>query len=215
MGALRREGLDAVTVRKVAAELGTGPASLYVHVSRREELLRLMHDAVIATVPLPGLPGAPRGLACPADHPRDRRGARAAWGCDLIALNIGAVTYEVSVAAPRRAAAQTPCRRRWNTGTPASPSRSGCRSRPGPLPASRFEGGRVGRWSGRGAARPRRGGADRRPRTRPRRDGGLNRERWGAANVSRAGNANGPRKPVVSRGRSSVRASARRRGIRP
>ncbi|MET9961965.1 TetR/AcrR family transcriptional regulator [Streptomyces sp. NPDC006326] len=139
---LRREGLDAVTMRKVAAELDTGPASLYVYVSQREELLRLMHDAVIATVPLPELPADPPGdwrsrlAALVTDvvhalnaHPGigrvslgtipatpawlglfdrilglllaggvERR--RAAWGCDLIALYIGAVSYEVSVAAP-------------------------------------------------------------------------------------------------------------------
>lgn len=58
---LRREGFDAVTMRKVAAELDTGPASLYVYVAQREELLRLMLDAVVATVPLPALPAAPPG----------------------------------------------------------------------------------------------------------------------------------------------------------
>ncbi|MEU9178737.1 TetR/AcrR family transcriptional regulator [Streptomyces sp. NPDC048550] len=139
---LRREGLDAVTMRKVAAELDTGPASLYVYVAQRDELLRLMLDAVIATVPLPELPAAPPGdwrarlaglitdvVHALNTHPGigrvslgsipaspawldlfdrilglllaggvDRQ--RAAWGCDLIALHIGAVTYEVSVAHP-------------------------------------------------------------------------------------------------------------------
>ncbi|MEV0992849.1 TetR/AcrR family transcriptional regulator [Streptomyces sp. NPDC049949] len=139
---LRREGLDAVTMRKVAAELDTGPASLYVYVAQREELLRLMLDAVIATVPLPALPAPPPGdwrerlaglitdvVHALNAHPGigrvslgsiptgpawldlfdrilglllaggvDRQ--RAAWGCDLIALHIGAVTYEVAVARP-------------------------------------------------------------------------------------------------------------------
>ncbi|WP_327134122.1 TetR/AcrR family transcriptional regulator [Streptomyces sp. NBC_01343] len=139
---LRREGLDAVTMRKVAAELDTGPASLYVYVAQREELLRLMLDAVIATVPLPALPAPPPGdwrerlaglitdvVHALNAHPGigrvslgsiptgpawldlfdrilglllaggvDRQ--RAAWGCDLIALHIGAVTYEVAVAQP-------------------------------------------------------------------------------------------------------------------
>lgn len=49
---LREEGLAAVTMRRVAAELDTGPASLYVYVAHREDLLLLLHDAVIATVPL-------------------------------------------------------------------------------------------------------------------------------------------------------------------
>jgi AcrR family transcriptional regulator len=41
-----REGLDAVSMRRVAAELGTGAASLYRYVETREELLDLMTDAV-------------------------------------------------------------------------------------------------------------------------------------------------------------------------
>jgi AcrR family transcriptional regulator len=40
------EGLDAVTMRRVAAELGTGAASLYRYVETREDLLDLMTDAV-------------------------------------------------------------------------------------------------------------------------------------------------------------------------
>ena len=41
-----REGLDAVSMRRVAADLGTGAASLYRYVDNREELLDLMTDAV-------------------------------------------------------------------------------------------------------------------------------------------------------------------------
>jgi AcrR family transcriptional regulator len=39
------EGLDAVTMRRVAAELGTGAASLYRYIETREDLLDLMSDA--------------------------------------------------------------------------------------------------------------------------------------------------------------------------
>jgi AcrR family transcriptional regulator len=39
------EGLDAVSMRRVAAELGTGAASLYRYVETREDLLDLMTDA--------------------------------------------------------------------------------------------------------------------------------------------------------------------------
>jgi AcrR family transcriptional regulator len=39
------EGLDAVSMRRVAAELGTGAASLYRYVDTREDLLDLMTDA--------------------------------------------------------------------------------------------------------------------------------------------------------------------------
>jgi AcrR family transcriptional regulator len=41
-----REGLDAVTMRRVAAELGTGAGSLYRYVQNRDELLDLMADHV-------------------------------------------------------------------------------------------------------------------------------------------------------------------------
>jgi AcrR family transcriptional regulator len=40
-----REGLDPVSMRRVAAELGTGAASLYRYVDNREDLLDLMIDA--------------------------------------------------------------------------------------------------------------------------------------------------------------------------
>jgi AcrR family transcriptional regulator len=42
------EGLDAVSMRRVAAELGTGAASLYRYVLTREDLLDLMTDATAA-----------------------------------------------------------------------------------------------------------------------------------------------------------------------
>src|SRR5580698_5998597 len=47
----RTEGLDAVTMRRIAAELDTGAASLYVYVRNRDELLRAMMDSVAGTVP--------------------------------------------------------------------------------------------------------------------------------------------------------------------
>lgn len=40
------EGLDAVSMRKVAAELGCGTMSLYNYVPRKEDLHELMLDAV-------------------------------------------------------------------------------------------------------------------------------------------------------------------------
>jgi AcrR family transcriptional regulator len=43
-----REGLDAVSMRRVAADLGTGAASLYRYVETREDLLDLMIDATAA-----------------------------------------------------------------------------------------------------------------------------------------------------------------------
>ncbi|MHB1138524.1 MAG: TetR/AcrR family transcriptional regulator [Microthrixaceae bacterium] len=56
------EGLGALTVRRLADDLGTGSASLYRHVASRDELLVLMVDRVIGEVvlPPPDLPGRQR-----------------------------------------------------------------------------------------------------------------------------------------------------------
>jgi AcrR family transcriptional regulator len=54
LGVLRKEGIEGVTMRRVAAELDTGAASLYVYVSNREDLLNQMFDAVAAEIELPG-----------------------------------------------------------------------------------------------------------------------------------------------------------------
>jgi len=49
---LKSGGLEAVTMRRVAAALDTGAASLYVYVSGREGLLQAMLDRVTATIEL-------------------------------------------------------------------------------------------------------------------------------------------------------------------
>lgn len=49
---LERDGLDAVTMRRVATDLDTGPASLYVYVDGRDGLCRAMLDRIVGTVPL-------------------------------------------------------------------------------------------------------------------------------------------------------------------
>jgi AcrR family transcriptional regulator len=48
----RSEGLAAVTMRRVAAELDTGAASLYVYVRNRDELLIAMLDRATSTIAL-------------------------------------------------------------------------------------------------------------------------------------------------------------------
>jgi AcrR family transcriptional regulator len=47
---VEREGLDAVTMRRVADELGTGAASLYRHVASRDELLVVVADKLLEAV---------------------------------------------------------------------------------------------------------------------------------------------------------------------
>src|ERR1700677_3484733 len=49
---LKSDGLEAVTMRRVAAALDTGAASLYVYISGREGLLQAMLDRVTATIDL-------------------------------------------------------------------------------------------------------------------------------------------------------------------
>jgi AcrR family transcriptional regulator len=44
---IENEGLEAVTMRRVADNLGTGPASLYRHVAGRDELLVLLTDRLL------------------------------------------------------------------------------------------------------------------------------------------------------------------------
>src|SRR5580698_6553764 len=51
------EGLDAVSMGRVAAELGTAPMSLYRHVSAKDELLTLMVDAAWDEAPQDPVPG--------------------------------------------------------------------------------------------------------------------------------------------------------------
>jgi TetR/AcrR family tetracycline transcriptional repressor len=48
-----REGIEGLTVRRLADELGTGSASLYRHVASRRELLVLVADHVLGDVRFP------------------------------------------------------------------------------------------------------------------------------------------------------------------
>ncbi|EME52123.1 TetR/AcrR family transcriptional regulator C-terminal domain-containing protein [Amycolatopsis decaplanina] len=50
---LAAEGLEAVSMRRVAQALETGPASLYAHVANKEELHELMVDHVLDFGPFP------------------------------------------------------------------------------------------------------------------------------------------------------------------
>ncbi|MGY0234987.1 TetR/AcrR family transcriptional regulator [Longispora urticae] len=50
---LDAEGLDAVTMRRIADELDTGPASLYAHVANKDELYALLLDQAAGEMRLP------------------------------------------------------------------------------------------------------------------------------------------------------------------
>ena len=68
-------GLDAVSIRRVAAALQTRPMDLYHYFARKDELIDLMADEVIAAAVLDELPptGATRSPPSPAPC------ARCAW----------------------------------------------------------------------------------------------------------------------------------------
>jgi AcrR family transcriptional regulator len=51
------EGLEAVSIRRIARELGSGAMSLYHYFDSRDELLDLMSDRVAAEMVVPELPG--------------------------------------------------------------------------------------------------------------------------------------------------------------
>src|SRR4051812_49301493 len=53
---LDAEGLDAVSMRRVAQELQTGAASLYAHVANKKELLDLVFDRIVGEMQLPDAP---------------------------------------------------------------------------------------------------------------------------------------------------------------
>jgi AcrR family transcriptional regulator len=50
---LREEGLDRVTMRRIAAALDTGPASLYVYISSTEDLHAQILDALLGRLGVP------------------------------------------------------------------------------------------------------------------------------------------------------------------
>lgn len=47
------DGLDALSIRRIAARIGAGATSLYWHVRSKDDLVALMHDAVNAEMELP------------------------------------------------------------------------------------------------------------------------------------------------------------------
>jgi AcrR family transcriptional regulator len=53
LGIVDREGLDGLSMRRVAQELNTGPATLYAHVANKDDLLQLLLDRVSSEIELP------------------------------------------------------------------------------------------------------------------------------------------------------------------
>src|SRR3954462_15816766 len=53
MALMAERGYDAVSMRSLAKELDTGPASLYAHVANKEEIDQLVIDRIAARLEIP------------------------------------------------------------------------------------------------------------------------------------------------------------------
>ncbi|HEY4003740.1 MAG TPA: TetR family transcriptional regulator [Pseudonocardia sp.] len=74
---MAREGLGGLTMRKVAAEVGSAPTALYHHVRNKEELLLALLADHAGRMPQPALPEEPRErILATAEAMRD---GLAAW----------------------------------------------------------------------------------------------------------------------------------------
>ncbi|MEU1788191.1 TetR/AcrR family transcriptional regulator [Streptomyces sparsogenes] len=79
------EGLEAVSLRKVAAALDAGPMRLYRYLATKEELLDLMVDAVYGEIPRPEpASGDWRGALQSLAHHTRRAALRHEWFAELL-----------------------------------------------------------------------------------------------------------------------------------
>lgn len=69
------EGLQAATMRRIAAEIGAGAMSLYRYVPSRDDLIELMTDRLMGEIDVEGLPSGDWR----ADLARYANGLRAMW----------------------------------------------------------------------------------------------------------------------------------------
>ena len=79
------EGLAAITMRRVAGELGTGAASLYRHLETRDDLIDLMIDSVLGEYRPPPVTGDRRADVVDDLIARLRFMRRRPWLVDAIA----------------------------------------------------------------------------------------------------------------------------------
>ncbi|MEU6867266.1 TetR/AcrR family transcriptional regulator [Streptomyces sp. NPDC046876] len=78
------DGLQAVSLRKVAAALDAGPMRLYRYVDTKEELLDLMVDAVYGELDLPGAGGDWQAGVRSLAHGIREAALRHEWFADLL-----------------------------------------------------------------------------------------------------------------------------------
>jgi AcrR family transcriptional regulator len=80
-----RESIDALTMRRVAQELGSSAMALYRHVRDRDELLILLLDELAAELPRPRFPRQPRARLYRACRTMRDSLAQHPWVVDVLA----------------------------------------------------------------------------------------------------------------------------------
>src|SRR3974390_1525662 len=82
-------GLDALSMRKVAAEVGVAPTAIYWHVGGREALLGAALDAMVADVPSPVAEGSTAAERITSLARGMRAAALATTNTQLLARELG------------------------------------------------------------------------------------------------------------------------------
>lgn len=118
IGLLEGEGMDAVTLRRLARELQTGPASLYAYVRTVQELHALVLDQVLAGVDLHlALDGRPRerleAICTSYLHVLLRHDGLARLAAGVLPYGENAVSLTDAVLACLRAMNLSPLRAAW------------------------------------------------------------------------------------------------------
>lgn len=79
------DGVDALTMRRIATELSASPTAIYRHVADKDELLVALLDRLAATVPRPRLPADPRARVLAACRAMRDGLASYPWVVDVLA----------------------------------------------------------------------------------------------------------------------------------
>ncbi|MEV5967669.1 helix-turn-helix domain-containing protein [Kribbella sp. NPDC051952] len=82
-----RDGWEKLTVRRLAAELGTGPTTMYHHVRDKEALLLLLLNEYASQMPRPELPSDPRDRIVTATIAIHDALAEWPWAAEVLTAN--------------------------------------------------------------------------------------------------------------------------------
>lgn len=82
---VERDGIESLTMRRVADEVAASPMSIYRHVRDKDELLVLLLDRLASELPRPGLPSEPRARLLAACQTMRDGLAEHPWIIDILA----------------------------------------------------------------------------------------------------------------------------------